>query len=146
MRSTSSLVKDYLSTKPLGFTIANDELYNEIVIAFPDETVSRTGVSACTGKFANLGVLECVGKVKRILSYTIIGDIKSITVNEKKPEHAEGYTRNDVNGRRTRKFVTKESLRDQLFDIACKIEELRPDLSLYTNDELLKELMKRKKQ
>lgn len=130
MRSTSSILLEYLRKQAVGFTYVAHELTK--VLQQENPTVTQGGVGGWSSTAAKKGWL-----MEKYQHYTVVDLTNATTKNTR--------SRGGVAGRQTHhtlqpKIVTVESVRDQLLQLACDLESAKTPLSDFSTEALLEEL------
>lgn len=149
MRSTSSLVRDFLMAQEVGYTFTSKDLWAALKAAAPSSDIARQisegGVYGVVSKLLRFGYLTASRTDgRREWTYTMV---KSPAAYATRLTAGPGSSpgRGDGPHRRHTVAPTRQSLADRLFEIAADIEKLAPALDAVSTEDLLAELMRRQK-
>lgn len=138
MTSTSTLVKDFLTTKEVGYTFTSAIISKELGLG-------QGAVAGMITRLARIQAITLVSTKDRFYEY-VLSDLDLLkSVQTKDQKALGGQPGRHILNRRTQKVISPQTITDQLLDIAAQLEHLTPDLSLVSTEALLAEIKKRTK-
>lgn len=145
-RSTSSILKEFLLTQPLGYTFTSLDLRSAT-----GQELAEGAISGFLHRASACGAITAIAKDKKVIKYTLSNEalLQELVVHT---SPGPGGQRGAQHGaHRMRQLApTPKAIQEQIVDLAdalvaigAKLELMRQPLESYSTEELIKELGKR---